>query len=233
MLAVSFTLCAQVGPDISQSTAMANKRIKCKQCKKFDDREGFKIDTPMLKICSSKCEADEKEERLQRAKDKAAKKKTREQAKIKLDDQKKHQNCLKEFRRNPKNEALIAAQLLARLEGADDNGYCTCVTCGYVGKWNDGFHGGHYIAKGNSSYWALDSRNIHPQCSECNTIGMTKTETVDKYTSFMVDKYGQEFVDHMEEMKRHLVERKDKDYNEYISAARVEIAAHKKRIGVS
>ena len=34
-----------------------------------------------------------------------------------------------------------------RLENATDTGYCTCITCGKVKRWNDGMHAGHFIVR--------------------------------------------------------------------------------------
>lgn len=127
--------------------------------------------------------------------------------------------------------ALEVAQELARISSADDNGYCTCVTCGHVGRWNDGFDGGHYIPKSVSTYWMLDPRNIHPQCKSCNGNGMKYGGKEAIYTLWMIDTYGREFVEHMEAMSKKVTRRTAKGYNEFIETARAEIAKHKKRIG--
>lgn len=202
---------------------MANSKRKCKHCKAFVLAEtGVKL--PAGFFCSmrhasdwaiSKSRADA--ERKRKAKEKETKA--------------KHRADLKRVRRNPRAEALIAAQLLARISRADDNGYCTCVTCGKVGKYNDGFDGGHFIEKSKSSYWMLDPRNIHPQCKPCNKDGMKYGGKNVVYTLWMIDTYGREFVDHMEEMKRTRTSYKTVDYDEYIAKAKAEIRDHEKRIG--
>ena len=61
----------------------------------------------------------------------------------------------------PRAKALQTLQKLVRLKAADDNGYCECVTCGKIAKYTE-MDGGHYIPKGNSSYWALDRRQYTP-----------------------------------------------------------------------
>jgi hypothetical protein len=132
--------------------------------------------------------------------------------------------------RNPKKLALEAAQLLARISSADDDGNCTCVTCGHVGKFNDGFDGGHFMAKGNCSYWMLDPRNIWPQCKPCNGNGMKYGNKATDYTIWMIDKLGRKFVDHMKLMEKTVIKRSAQDYEEFIRAANVEINNHKKRI---
>lgn len=133
---------------------------------------------------------------------------------------------------NPRAKALRLAQELARISSADDDGYCTCVTCGHVGKWNDGFDGGHFIAKGSCSYWMLDPRIIWPQCKSCNGNGMKFGNKEAVFTLFMIDQFGREFVDHVHDMQKTIIKRSASDYDEFISLARKDIAHHKKRIGV-
>jgi hypothetical protein len=144
---------------------------------------------------------------------------------------KRDSDLRKKVNRNPKKLALEAAQLLARISSADDDGNCTCVTCGHVGRFNDGFDGGHFMAKGNCSYWMLDARNIWPQCKSCNGNGMKFFNKEVDYTLWMIDKLGREFVNHMKVMEKTVIKRSSQDYEDFISAANIEIAAHKKRIG--
>lgn len=61
------------------------------------------------------------------------------------------------------NEVATVLQRLRRLEEAGDDGYCACVTCGVVRKWNDGIQGGHYITRTCTST-KLEESNIWPQC---------------------------------------------------------------------
>lgn len=60
-------------------------------------------------------------------------------------------------------------QELRRREESDSEGFCACVTCGKVSKWNDKMQGGHYISRRHSSTCLL-SLNIWPQCIRCNQI---------------------------------------------------------------
>lgn len=146
---------------------------------------------------------------------------------------KERNNALKKkvvSNKTAKSRALEAAQLLARISRADDDGYCTCVTCGHVGKWNNGFDGGHFIAKGNCSYWMLDPRNIWPQCKACNGNGMKFGNKEAAYTLFMIDWFGREFVDYMKSMEKTIIKRSANDYNEFISETNKEIAIHRARI---
>lgn len=131
-----------------------------------------------------------------------------------------------------KSRALESAQALARISRADNDGYCTCVTCGHIGKWNEGFDGGHFIAKGNCSYWMLDPRNIWPQCKSCNGKGMQYGNKEADYTLFMIDEFGREFVDYMKSMEKTVIKRSSADYEDFIIAVNKEILEHKNRIGI-
>ena len=199
---------------------MANSKLKCRHCKDYFAREQIQEHPKGF------CTFDHAVEfGLKKAKEKREKQRKA-----------KHKADLKRVRRNPRAEALIAAQLLARISRADDDGYCTCVTCGKVGKYNDGFDGGHYIEKGKCQYWMLHPKNIHPQCASCNRKWSSggKMKTDDKgaeYTLWMIDTYGREFVDHMHAMKREPKRYRVADYDAYIAKAKAEIAQHKKRIG--
>ena len=127
--------------------------------------------------------------------------------------------------------ALETLQKLVRLKAADDNGYCTCVTCGCVKKWNKGIQGGHYIPKGSSSYWALEEENIHPQCSSCNQFGMKNGDAAQLYAFYMIDTYGRDFVDEMHEKKRDVKKIYTADYREMIAEWKEQIKEHLERIG--
>lgn len=127
-------------------------------------------------------------------------------------------------------KCIEAAQLLSRLSAADDNGYCTCVTCEMCAPWNE-MDGGHFIPKGASSYWALELENIHPQCKGCNNYGMKFGDAAQKYTLWMQDYYGRDFVDEMIAKKSLTKKMYKKDYEELLKEFNEQIKFHKKRIG--
>ena len=131
----------------------------------------------------------------------------------------------------PKAKALITIQKLVRLKAADDNGYCQCITCGVWKKWNEGIQGGHYIPKGKSSYWALQEENIHPQCSGCNNFGMKNGDAAQRYTLYMIDMYGRDFVDNMHDKERELRKYYAADYRDMISEWNGQIKEQLQRIG--
>jgi hypothetical protein len=59
-----------------------------------------------------------------------------------------------------RQECLKAIQRLCRLAAADDDGNCACVSCGCVKHYSQ-LQGGHWLAKGSSSFWALRIENVH------------------------------------------------------------------------
>ena len=130
----------------------------------------------------------------------------------------------------PKSKCLTALQLLRRLEEADDHGYCVCVSCGGYDHYKS-MDGGHFIAKGCSSFWALEEENVHPQCKGCNGFGMKNGVAAYQYQKFMVRKYGQEFVDNMIETRRDVKKRFAADYRDLLADLKNRIKVERERIG--
>ena len=130
-----------------------------------------------------------------------------------------------------RKEALKAIQKLVRLKAADDNGYCSCVSCGVTKKWNDGMQGGHFIPKGSSSYWALVEENIHPQCVYCNQFGMSHGIAAQQYTLYMQEMYGEDYVDQMLADAKKPIKIYAADYREMIEEFNENITFQLKRIG--
>jgi len=129
-----------------------------------------------------------------------------------------------------RSKCLTAIQLLSRIKAADDNGNCSCVSCGATFHYKDG-DGGHFIPKGNSSYWALEEENVHPQCKGCNGFGMKYGIAAQQYTVYMVDMYGQEFVDNMFATKSNVRKIYKSDYVDMLAYFNKEIKFHKERVG--
>ena len=103
----------------------------------------------------------------------------------------------------PRSKCLLAIQLLSRVAGADDNGYCTCASCGEKFHYKNG-DGGHFIAKGHSSYWSLEVEHVHPQCTGCNSFGMKCGTASQESTLFIIDIYGKDFDDNMIATKKNM-----------------------------
>ena len=129
----------------------------------------------------------------------------------------------------PRSKALQTLQKLVRLKASDNNGYCECVTCGKVSKYTE-MDGGHYIPKGNSSYWSLVEENIHPQCKGCNGFDMKHGTAAHRYTLYMIDTYGRDFVEDMERRKRDERKLYKRDYMDMIATWTDQIKEHLERI---
>ncbi len=91
------------------------------------------------------------------------------------------------------DDAAVLLQKLVRMKAADDNGYCSCVTCGVTKQWNDGMQGGHWLDRRHKVTKIMEE-NIHPQCSYCNGPMANKGMVIGRYTIYMQDMYGHDFV---------------------------------------
>lgn len=90
-------------------------------------------------------------------------------------------------------EAAKIVQRYVRLKAADENGNCTCVTCGVVGHWKE-FQGGHYIPRGCIATKLMEE-NVHPQCRNCNG---PQGGNYRKYAFYIEDMYGREMAEWLE-----------------------------------
>jgi len=131
----------------------------------------------------------------------------------------------------PRAKSLRLFQLLRRLEEADDDGFCECVTCGEYRHYST-CHGGHFLPKGKSSFWAHSPDNVFPQCPACNLYGMKHGSAAQVYTIFMIRKFGEEKVAHMLATQGNIIKIYAKDYREMIADYNARIKVEKKRIGV-
>ena len=91
-------------------------------------------------------------------------------------------------------KAAVLLQKIRRLEEADENGYCRCVSCGKVEHYKD-MDGGHYIPRTRTAT-KLVEHNINPQCKGCN--GFRKEEAKCGYAIWMIETYGYEYVKWLE-----------------------------------
>jgi hypothetical protein len=72
-----------------------------------------------------------------------------------------------------------------RLRDADDNGFCTCFTCGFTGHYKR-FDCGHGIGR---QHWGTryNEKNNHAQCKRCNGFEGGKREV---YKMKVDERYG-------------------------------------------
>ncbi len=128
-----------------------------------------------------------------------------------------------------RKKCLTAIQKLARISAADQLGMVQCVSCEKRLHWKDA-DGGHYIAKGSSSYWALEVENVHPQCKGCNCFGMSKGSAEGQYTLWMIDMYGEDLFRHMHQDKRKLKKMYKQDDEDMLKEFNALIKHHEERL---
>lgn len=133
-------------------------------------------------------------------------------------------------KKSTKAKCLEAAQKLARLREADSNGYCQCWSCGVIKHYKE-MDGGHFIpkGKGGSNMWALDMRNIHPQCKGCNGFQMKHGKAAQQYTMKMIRAYGMNFVDTLTTMNK-VQKYSEWELEQILEGFKKEIKEHEKRI---
>jgi hypothetical protein len=96
------------------------------------------------------------------------------------------------------NDVAVALQKHVRLKAANSNGFVTCITCGLQRHWKES-DGAHYISRTHQATKCMEE-NIHPSCKRCNMLNDVFVQ--EAYTAFMVDMYGQEFVDEIKALAR-------------------------------
>ena len=128
-----------------------------------------------------------------------------------------------------RQECLKAIQRLCRLAAADDDGNCACVSCGVVKHYSQ-LQGGHWLAKGSSSFWALRIENVHPQCASCTMWGMRYGSAAQQYTLWMEDMYGRDFVEEMIATKSNPIKLYKADYEEMLEEFNEQIKHHENRL---
>ena len=107
-------------------------------------------------------------------------------------------------KRSPKQLAKKKAWTLLsqaiRLEAADVDHYCQCITCGHRLFWNRGMQAGHFI-DGRMNAILFDERGIHPQCMGCNVMMNGRK---DAYFVWMEQNMGRDVVDELMVQKRQI-----------------------------
>ena len=80
-----------------------------------------------------------------------------------------------------------------RLKDADDQGYCTCVTCGKAYHWKE-IHCGHFIGRANKAV-RFEELNTAPQCVRCNSFRGGEHHI---YRMYLINKHGKEIIEELE-----------------------------------
>lgn len=91
-------------------------------------------------------------------------------------------------------------------------------------------HGGHFIAKGVSSYHAFNEDNVHVQCPGCNIHGMKHGIAAYRYKDYMEERYGKKHVDKMLADAKKPIKFYAADYREMIRAYNAKIKKLKSKM---
>lgn len=124
-----------------------------------------------------------------------------------------------------KNKAAALLQKLVRMKAADDTGLCKCVTCGRVDSWKL-MDGGHFISRAYT-FHLLREENIHPQCKRCNRFF---SGCHDDYRRYMVDMYGEDFVEWLSHTKRNVMKYTRAELIEIIQSLNVRVKEQEQRL---
>ena len=94
-----------------------------------------------------------------------------------------------------------AMSVYIRMKHADEHGYCKCVSCGRIYRWQE-VDCGHFIprSRGASIRWVEE--NCHPECIGCNRFSHSH---LINYTLYMIDMYGREKIEELEKLARNVL----------------------------
>jgi hypothetical protein len=97
-----------------------------------------------------------------------------------------------------------------RRKAADGSGMVKCVTCGDFHHWKE-MDAGHFISKARGSSIYFVEENIHPQCVRCNRFLEGNKHL---FTLYMLDMYGREKIEELEQLARRTESWRLSDYEE-------------------
>ena len=100
-----------------------------------------------------------------------------------------------------KKRATTAFQLYVRLRDSDVNGFGKCCTCSKIVHYKKA-DAGHWITRGDSSV-LFDEVNTNLQCKQCNW----RRNLHHVYRTFLVEKYGKDAVEKLEQKARMICKR--------------------------
>ncbi|WP_459186689.1 recombination protein NinG [Parabacteroides sp. APC149_11_2_Y6] len=110
-----------------------------------------------------------------------------------------------------------------RLRDANDNGFCKCITCGSIWRWQL-IQNGHFIDRRHIKT-RYDERNCHSQCSICN---IRLRGNIEKYKRAIIQMYGVSVLEELDSAKRTIEKWTTSDYMEKIEYYKNEVKRLKK-----
>lgn len=112
-----------------------------------------------------------------------------------------------------------------RLRDADENGMCTCISCGDIKHWKK-MQNGHYASRTcYSTRW--DDDNCHTQCLACNRF---REGNKIWYRRKLVEMYGEDKVRKIEDKSLEDVKYTKSDYEEMLEFYTKEVVELLKRV---
>lgn len=94
-----------------------------------------------------------------------------------------------------------------RKRDTDWRGYGNCCTCGKTVEYKKA-HAGHY----RHGYLDFNEKNINLQCAGCNTY---RGGALDKYTIFLIKKYGIGIIEKLDDLYHKHKQKQDKTGKKY------------------
>jgi hypothetical protein len=151
------------------------KQKTCKHCKSV-----FMPTRPMQVVCGGMCG-------LERARIK----REAEAKKAKAAEAKKDRAAAEDAKTVTDLKAEAQKEVNAFVRARDHG--LPCISCGKV--WQPDFQAGHYRSRGAAGHLALDPRNIHGQCVQCN---LHKHSNAVEYRIRLVERCGVALVEALE-----------------------------------
>lgn len=113
----------------------------------------------------------------------------------------------------------VFSQYIRQKYADPHTGFCNCVTCGVQKHWKE-LQNGHYETRGVNAL-RYDERNAHPQCYGCN---VARKGNYPRYAIFMVNKYGPDILNTLQEEAKELKQFKPYLLEEIIEEYKAKIA---------
>ena len=114
----------------------------------------------------------------------------------------------KTTKKSARERADRSMSLYIRTKYASDNGLVKCITCPAIKPISE-MDCAHFVSRGKAATRFLEE-NCHPACRGCNR--MMPEQHMRRYTLFMIDTYGRDFVDELETKSREICRHRMSDY---------------------
>ena len=112
---------------------------------------------------------------------------------------------------NLKDKLDKVFSLYIRLRDADENGFCTCYTCGKVAHYKE-MQNGHFWSRTHLST-RFNENNCKVQCVGCNIF---KKGNYIEYTKRLLKELGEEKFNELEQLKNSTVKISKSEYEQMI-----------------